>query len=283
LLIATVTVLLYDDTGAVTPAGALPTVTTAYVNKLSASGDSWLLGGEVGIGTATPTVALDVVGSIRASGSITLGSNELTISQSGFSVSVPQLHVAGVTAFNGAPDGTIGLSVTAGAGTSRAAVFNAASAASADIIQVYGSGSVLKFNVAANGDTGIGATTPTAKLDVVGTIAGRSYVYLSQPAPAAVDATATVTVANLQARIITSTSAAAVTATLPTGTLMDGLYAGALDMGYDWTIINTGPSTVTVAAGVDHTVVGGMAVATATSANFRSRRTAANVWVTYRV
>jgi hypothetical protein len=105
----------------------------------------------------------------------------------------------------------------------------------------------------------------------------------TQPAPAAVNATATLTVANLRTRLITSTTAAAVTGTLPTGTLMDGLYSAQADMGYDWSVINTGPNTFTVAAGTGHTVVGNMAVATNTSGSFRSRRTGTNTWVSYRI
>jgi len=45
----------YTDTGTVGTTGTPPTVTTAYVNKLTASGDSWLLGGNVRIGTSLTT------------------------------------------------------------------------------------------------------------------------------------------------------------------------------------------------------------------------------------
>ena len=104
-----------------------------------------------------------------------------------------------------------------------------------------------------------------------------------QPAPAAVNATATLTADNLQTRIITSTTAAAVTATLPTGTLMDGLYSALTNMAFDWSVINTGGNNFTVSAGTGHTVVGGMVVVGGSSGMFRSRRTGANTWVTYRV
>ena len=104
-----------------------------------------------------------------------------------------------------------------------------------------------------------------------------------QPAPAEVNATATLTAANLQTRIITSTTAAAVTATLPTGTLMDGLYSALTNMAFDWSVINTGGNNFTVSAGTGHTVVGGMVVVGGSSGMFRSRRTGADTWVTYRV
>ena len=41
-------------------AGSVPTVTTAYVNKFTASGNSWISGGNFGIGTANPGVLLDL-------------------------------------------------------------------------------------------------------------------------------------------------------------------------------------------------------------------------------
>ncbi len=55
----------YTDTGTTGTTGTPPTVTTAYANKLTASGNSWLLGGNVGIGTTNPGYKLEV-----ASGSI---------------------------------------------------------------------------------------------------------------------------------------------------------------------------------------------------------------------
>ena len=44
-----------------------PSVTTAYVAKVSAVGDSWLLGGSFGIGKSSPNYKLDVAGQINAS------------------------------------------------------------------------------------------------------------------------------------------------------------------------------------------------------------------------
>jgi hypothetical protein len=122
--------------------------------------------------------------------------------------------------------------------------------------------------------------TPTERLR----IDSSGNTLQTQPAPAAVNATATLTVANLRTRIITSTTAALVTGTLPTGTLMDStLYNAAADMGYDWSVINTGANNFVVAAGATHTVVGNMTVTGGASGSFRSRRTAANTWITYRI
>ena len=105
-----------------------------------------------------------------------------------------------------------------------------------------------------------------------------------QPAPAAVNATATLTIANLKTGIITSTSAAATDMTLPTGTDTQAGFVGTYDnFTFEWSVINTGPSLVRVLAGTAHTIVGSGSVATGTSGRFASRRTAANTFVTYRL
>lgn len=103
-------------------------------------------------------------------------------------------------------------------------------------------------------------------------------------APTAVDTSATVTIANLQGGLLTSTTAAAVSITLPTGTSMDGGFGSTFnDMSFMWSVINTGPNAATVVADTDHTIVGAAAVAAGTSGRFASRRTAANTWVSYRI
>jgi hypothetical protein len=51
-----------------------------------------------------------------------------------------------------------------------------------------------------------------------------------------------------------------------------------------WSAIKVGANAFTLAAAASgHTIIGTLAVATATSARFRSRRTAAETWVTYRL
>lgn len=107
----------------------------------------------------------------------------------------------------------------------------------------------------------------------------------AQPAPAAVNATATLTVANLKTGIITSTTAAAVTMTLPTGTDTEAGFNGLFtNFSFEWSVINTGATNaVTVQAGTAHTLVGSGTVAAGVSGRFVSRRTAANTFVTYRL
>jgi hypothetical protein len=60
----------YTDTGTVGTTGSVPTSTTAYVNKVSSSGNSWLLGGDVGIGTTSPAQKLHVAGNVQVDGAI---------------------------------------------------------------------------------------------------------------------------------------------------------------------------------------------------------------------
>lgn len=109
-----------------------------------------------------------------------------------------------------------------------------------------------------------------------------------QPTPTALAATATLTIAQLLTGIVTTSGTVAITLTLPTGTLTDaGITAPALPINgcFDWAVINTGTSAgaVTLAAGSAHTIVGGAVVAIGTSAGFRTRKTAGNTFVTYRM
>lgn len=112
-----------------------------------------------------------------------------------------------------------------------------------------------------------------------------------QAAPGALDATGTLTAALLATGIVTSSAASAVTATLDTGALMDdGFPEIAIGEAFDWSAINThATNAFTVAAAASgHTVVGNMvldgdAAGRCTSGRFRSRRTAADTWITYRI
>lgn len=102
--------------------------------------------------------------------------------------------------------------------------------------------------------------------------------------PAALNATGTLTAAMIASGIVTSTTAAAVTATLDTGAVMDGALKMEIGESFDWSVINTGGNAFTVtAAATGHTIVGTAAVATLTSATWRTRKTAAATYISYRI
>lgn len=101
--------------------------------------------------------------------------------------------------------------------------------------------------------------------------------------PVAVNATGAVSALAIQGGIVTSTTAAAVAGTVPTGAVMDAAVQMEIGDSVDWSVINTGPNTFTVTAASGHTLVGVAAVVTVTSGLFRTRKTAAETFVTYRL
>ena len=113
-------------------------------------------------------------------------------------------------------------------------------------------------------------------------------IYNQQPNPTALTASTTITIAQILTNIVTVTSTTAVTLTLPAGSSVDaGVLSGALPTNgcFDWNVINLGSSSgaVTMAAGTSHTYTGSTTVAVGTSAGFRTRKTASNTFVTYRI
>jgi hypothetical protein len=104
----------------------------------------------------------------------------------------------------------------------------------------------------------------------------------AQPAPGVLDATNTLTVAMVTAGIVTS-AAAAVTATLDTGTVFDAALDMVVDESFDWAVIKVGANAFTVTASAGHTLEGSGVVAATSSGLFRTRKTAANTFVTSRL
>lgn len=100
----------------------------------------------------------------------------------------------------------------------------------------------------------------------------------------ALNATGTLTAEMLLDGIVTSTTAAAVTATLDTGAIMDGASEFTTGDYIFWSAINTGGANAfTVTASTGHTIVGSGTVAASSSASFATRKTAASTFVTYRL
>lgn len=107
---------------------------------------------------------------------------------------------------------------------------------------------------------------------------------IPQGDPNALNATGTLTAAMLLGKVVTSSTAAAVTATLDTGAVMDDATTLAIGEGIVWSAINTGGANAfTVTASSGHTIVGAGAVAASSSGRFLTRKTAADTFVTYRL
>ena len=109
----------------------------------------------------------------------------------------------------------------------------------------------------------------------------------AQPTPTALTASATLTTAQIQTKIITVNSTSLVALTMPTGTVIDGAIVPIIDFdtAIDFSIINigSGSGAVTVSGATGSTLVGSGSVAISTSAFFRLRRTALNTYSLYRL
>ena len=99
--------------------------------------------------------------------------------------------------------------------------------------------------------------------------------------PVALNATGAVTAAAILGGIVTSTTAAAVAGTVPTGAVMDASSSFNVGDSVDWSVITTGANAFTVTAASGHTLVGNMVVAAGKAGRFRTRKTAADTFVTY--
>lgn len=153
---------------------------------------------------------------------------------------------------------------------------------------------ISRLGVVSNGETVFGAYSAGATIVIE---AGAALVYYEvgtdatvgvfrcdkyQGAPNALNATGALTSAMILGGIVTSTTAAAVAGTLPTGAVLDA--ASTFDIGdsFDWSVITTGANAFTVtAAASGHTVVGNMVVAAGKAGMFRTRKSAAATFITY--
>lgn len=146
--------------------------------------------------------------------------------------------------------------------------------------------------------SGSGANTTTAftVATVVTIIAGSNGLWYEdgttpaiierpnfQGTPGTLNATGTLTATLILGGIVTSTTAAAVAATLDTGAAMDVAINMDVNDAFDWVVINTGGNTLTVTASTGHTIVGTATVVTVASGRFRTRKTAADTYVSYRM
>jgi len=123
-----------------------------------------------------------------------------------------------------------------------------------------------------------------ARIDAAGNLQmSDGAVMKYAPAPASLNAAATLTNANIQTQII-STTGTTFTLTMPLGTTLETLATwGNTDISYDFYVVNTASGTVTMAVNTGVTSLGTLTIATGVSAQFRIRRTAANTFVLYRL
>lgn len=134
-------------------------------------------------------------------------------------------------------------------------------------------------------------STPTNNAGILTNSIFGKIIYRIQPNPTTINTSATLTIAQLLTYIIVSTPTAAINLTLPTGSLSDTGIQGAGQVSpnntsFDWSIINTSSTsgaTITLLPGTAHTIVGSATIAIGTSARFRTRKTATNTFVTYRI
>jgi hypothetical protein len=122
------------------------------------------------------------------------------------------------------------------------------------------------------------------RIDTAGNVQVRAGAVMPYaPAPTGIAAAATLTNADIQGQII-STTGTTYTITMPLGTTMETLATWATtNISYDFYVINTASGTITMAVNTGVTSLGTLTVATGVSAQFRLRRTAANTFVLYRL
>ena len=145
------------------------------------------------------------------------------------------------------------------------------------VLGPYASGATLVVNA--------GAAEVAYQVGIAPVVAGVNY----QATPTSQNTTATLTTAQVMSGIITSTHAtgATITLTLPTGANMDLAGQFNVDEYFDWVVINTAAGagdTVTIAnAASGNNITGPAVIAITSSARFRTRKTAADTFVTYRI
>jgi len=132
----------------------------------------------------------------------------------------------------------------------------------------------------------------TSKLSVngVGNFAGslsvNDVIYEGASAITTLNTTSTLTIAQLLTLVIQSTPTAAITFTLPTGTLTDaGILSSALETNrsFTWSVVNLAGFTITMAGNTGNTYVGNITIGSNTSASFRTIKTAVNTFTTVRI
>ena len=98
----------------------------------------------------------------------------------------------------------------------------------------------------------------------------------------AVDVTGPISATAIMGSIVTS-AAAGVVGTMPTGAVMDESSSWSINEFMDWSVVKVGAGSFRVAGDTGHTIIGNDTVTTALTGHFRTRKTAADTFVTYRI
>ena len=146
------------------------------------------------------------------------------------------------------------------------------------VLGPYATGATLVINP--------GATDVLYNVGTAPVVSGVAY----QGAPVARNAAIQLTAVDVLGGLISNTHAtgATVALDLPNGSAVDAGTSLGIDESFDWYVINLSGGagdTVTVQVGVatTHTIVGSGVVAISSSGHFRTRKTAADTFVTYRI
>jgi hypothetical protein len=104
--------------------------------------------------------------------------------------------------------------------------------------------------------------------------------------PANANTNTTASASSLLDGLRTGTPAANITLQVPTGANMDAAFQDLqANQAFEWSVINLASAThvITVTDNTDHALVGNMVVAAASSGRFKTRKTGANTFITYRL
>lgn len=107
--------------------------------------------------------------------------------------------------------------------------------------------------------------------------------HIVQRAPIIMNTGGAIPAAALSNGIITSNSLLGISCSLPTGASIEAISNFRADDAFDWCVMAVGLFGYTVTASAGHTFMGAAAVSSGTSGYFRTRKLAANSYITYRV
>jgi len=179
-------------------------------------------------------------------------------------------------------------SITASQGTITGKIFSA----SQELSFTSGSGAVI---ITPYSNVGSGTQVKMTRNPGQLLCSGDTALFKLTSSPTAYNTTGvTISTSDMLNGIVTSTTATAVTLTLPSGTaisatMTNGNYlpnGDATNQSWDWSVINTGATnsvTLSVSGVTGHTTVGNLVIGPTTSGRFTTRKTTSNTYVTYRI